>query len=86
MIVAKIGFSPFCGLVIIVYHVLNMGGSLLLEQKPSLHCGEKGCQQASLVTLRDHPTLLHVKKELTNEWLSKLRGALGIESTDFSTR
>lgn len=79
MIVAKIVFSPFC--------VLKMGGSLLLEQKPSLHCGEKGCQQASLVTLRDRPTLLHVKKELTNEWLSlsKLRGALGIESTDFST-
>lgn len=62
MIVAKIGFSPVCGLVIIVYHVLIMGGSLLLEQKPSLNCGQKGCQQASLVTLRDRPTLLQVKK------------------------
>lgn len=39
MIVAKRGFSPVCGLVIIVCHVLIMGGSLLLEQKPSLNCG-----------------------------------------------
>lgn len=45
MIVTKIGFSPFCGLVIIVYHVLNMGGSLLLEQKPSLHCGGKAASK-----------------------------------------